>query len=86
MQFRYYEGSYFQFQYLTHSINEQPNLCTLINKKIVKKNKNVILYQSRADIAGSVVCHLGEAHLKRKAKVIFFKPIYPYLPTFEYLL
>ncbi|MAH97795.1 MAG: hypothetical protein CMA12_00390 [Euryarchaeota archaeon] len=54
--------------YLTHGINEQPNLCTLINKKIFKKNKNVVLYQSRADIAGSVVCHLGEVHLKRKAK------------------
>ena len=56
--------------YLTHSIFEQPNLCTLINKKIIKKKKDkkTILYQSRADISGSVVCHLGEVHLKRKAK------------------
>ena len=54
--------------YLTHSIFEQPNLCTLINKKIIKKDKKTILYQSRADISGSVVCHLGEVHLKRKAK------------------
>ena len=54
--------------YLTHNIDEQPNLCTLINKKIIKKDKKTILYQSRADISGSVVCHLGEVHLKRKAK------------------
>ena len=39
-----------------------------VNKKIIKKDKKTILYQSRADITGSVVCHLGEVHLKRKAK------------------
>ena len=55
-------------KYLTYNINEQPNLCTLINRKIIKKDKKTILYQSRADITGSVVCHLGEVHLKRKAK------------------
>ena len=55
-------------QYLFYSISEQPNLCTLINKKIIKKDKKTILYQSRADISGSVVCHLGEVHLKRRAK------------------
>ena len=55
-------------RYLSYKINEQPNLCTLINKKIIKKDKKTILYQSRADILGSVVCHLGEVHLKRKAK------------------
>ncbi len=54
--------------YLSHKIDEQPNLCTLINKKIIKKDNKTILYQSRADISGSVVCHLGEVHLKRKAK------------------
>ena len=46
----------------------QPNLCTLIKKKIYKKNKNVVLYETRAKIKGSVLCHLGEVHLKRKAK------------------
>ena len=54
-------------QYLFYKISEQPNLCTLINKKI-KKDKKTILYQSRADIKGSVICHLGEVHLRRKAK------------------
>ena len=55
-------------QYLFHKISEQPNLCTLINKKVIKKDKKTILYQSRADIKGSVICHLGEVHLRRKAK------------------
>ncbi len=54
-------------KYLVYKNKHQPQLCTLINKKIDSKNKKVILYQSRADIAGSVVCHLGEVHLKRKA-------------------
>ena len=54
--------------YLNYKIDQQPNLCTLVNKKIIKKDKKTILYQSRADITGSVVCHLGEVHLKRKAK------------------
>ena len=54
--------------YLTYKINEQPNLCTLIDKKIIIKDNKTILSQSRADITGSVICHLGEVHLKRKAK------------------
>ena len=41
----------------------QPNLCTHVNKIIKSKNKKVILYTPRNDIGGSVVCHLGEAHL-----------------------
>ncbi len=56
------------WQHLNYEIDQQPNLCTLVNKKIIKKDKKTILYESRADIEGSVVCHLGEVHLKRKAK------------------
>ena len=52
---------------LLYPYEAQPKLCTLISKKIHTKNKKIILYQSRADIKGSVVCHLGEVHLKRKA-------------------
>lgn len=61
---------------LYHNKN-QPNLCTLINKKVSTSNKNVVLYQSRADIDGSVVCHLGEVHLKKalKAKILNFLKI-----------
>tara|TARA_E500000331_G_scaffold192534_1_gene185028 strand:- start:74 stop:1057 length:984 start_codon:yes stop_codon:yes gene_type:complete len=54
--------------YLIYKNLNQPNLCTFINKKILKKSSKVILYQSRAKIAGSVVCHLGEVHLKKNAK------------------
>jgi aspartate aminotransferase-like enzyme len=54
----------------------QPNLCTLVKKKVHKKNKSVVLYESRADIIGSVVCHLGEVHLKNKAKGEILKNIY----------
>jgi len=54
----------------------QPYLCTLVKKKVHKKNKSVVLYESRADIIGSVVCHLGEVHLKNKAKGEILKNIY----------
>jgi aspartate aminotransferase-like enzyme len=46
----------------------QPLLCTQINKKVFSKDKKVIFYKSREDIKGSIVCHLGEVHLKKKAK------------------
>ena len=43
-------------------------ICTQINKKISSKNKKIIFYKPRIDIKGSIVCHLGEVHLKDKAK------------------
>lgn len=55
-------------KFLVYPSENQPNLCTLTNKKISSLNKNVVLYQSRADIKGSVVCHLGEVHLKKMSK------------------
>ena len=36
--------------------------------KVFKKNKKVILYKSRGDIDGSIICHLGEVHLGKKSK------------------
>ena len=54
---------------LVYSIKNQPYLCTLLNKKVIKKSNKVILYQSRGDIDGSIVCHLGEVHLKKEPKV-----------------
>ena len=54
--------------FLVYPAQNQPLLCTYVKKKIIKKNKNVILYQTRAKIPGSVVCHLGEVHLKKKSK------------------
>lgn len=46
----------------------QPNLCTHVKLNIKNKNKKVILYEPRNKIGGSVVCHIGEAHLKRQAR------------------
>lgn len=46
----------------------QPMICTFVNKKVISKNKNVVLYKPRANIGGSIVCHLGEIHLKKKSK------------------
>ena len=54
--------------YLSLPSKNQPLLCTHITKKIFTKNKNIILYQPRNNLNGSVVCHLGEAHLKRLSK------------------
>ena len=55
-------------KYLVFDKKNQPNLCTYVNYKINSKNKNVILYSSRKKIDGSVVSHLGEVHLKEKAR------------------
>ena len=46
----------------------QPFLCTYISKKVRANNRKVILYKPRVNLKGSVICHLGEAHLKEKAK------------------
>jgi aspartate aminotransferase-like enzyme len=62
--------------YISYPLINQPMLCTYVTKEIKKKNDKVVLYQSRAKIKGSVVCHLGEVHLKRKAKGNIQKLIY----------
>lgn len=54
--------------WLTKKITNEPLLCTHTKYKFKNKDKNIILYKTRLKIEGSVVCHLGELHLKRKAK------------------
>jgi 2-aminoethylphosphonate-pyruvate transaminase len=54
----------------------QPLLCTYISKKLFSKDKRQILYKTRANIDGSVVCHLGEVDLKKKAKGDILKKLY----------
>ena len=54
--------------YLSLPIENQPLLCTHVTKKIFVGKKNIILYQPRNNLKGSVVCHLGEAHLKRLSR------------------
>jgi aspartate aminotransferase-like enzyme len=46
----------------------QPLLCTGLNRKVSSRNPKVILYTPRLNIAGSVVCHLGELHLGKHAQ------------------
>lgn len=46
----------------------QPLLCTYVTKKVKAKSPKVILYQTRVKLPGSVICHLGEAHLGSRAK------------------
>ena len=49
-------------------LKNQPLLCTYLNKKLFTRDKKIIFYKTRSKLKGSVVCHLGEVHLKRKAK------------------
>jgi aspartate aminotransferase-like enzyme len=57
----------------------QPLLCTYIKKKLISKNKKIIFYETRANLTGTVVCHLGEVHLKKKSKGNILKElIYEY--------
>ena len=69
----------FTKKYKNYLINDkefEPLICTYINKKLKKRNNNTILYESRGNIAGSVVSHLGEVHLKRKSKASILNNIF----------
>ena len=46
----------------------QPLLCTYTTCKITSKKQGVILYEPRGIKSGSIVCHLGEAHLAKDSK------------------
>ena len=46
----------------------QPLLCTKVSCNISIKDQISILYKPRTQDPGSVVCHLGEVHLKEYAK------------------
>tara|TARA_Y100000589_G_C27189475_1_gene644159 strand:- start:124 stop:1119 length:996 start_codon:yes stop_codon:yes gene_type:complete len=48
--------------------DHQPLLCTFANCKIIAKSDKVVLYKPRDLKYGSIVCHLGEAHLGLNAK------------------
>ena len=51
--------------YLVFPSNLQPILCSNINKKL---NVKMVLCIHHIPIKGSIICHLGEAHLGFKAK------------------
>ena len=54
--------------FLTYPIENQPLLCTYLECKTKGTSPKVILYKPRIKLSGSVICHLGEAHLASKAK------------------
>jgi len=47
---------------LTLPEGNQPLLCTHVNCNIVSDDPSVVLYRPRNNLAGSIVCHLGEIH------------------------
>jgi 2-aminoethylphosphonate-pyruvate transaminase len=53
--------------YLVHPKELEPLLCTHVKCNIDTNNSRVILYKPRIKISGSIICHLGEAHLKTLA-------------------
>ncbi len=55
-------------KYLVYSEKNQPLLCTYLKCKIKASSSKVVLYKPRIKLPGSVICHLGEAHLASKAK------------------
>jgi 2-aminoethylphosphonate-pyruvate transaminase len=40
----------------------QPVLCTYLRGKIEKKDDNIVLYETRSNLSGSIICHIGEIH------------------------
>ena len=55
-------------KFLVYKKENQPLLCTYLDCKIKPKKSKVILYKPRINLPGSVICHLGEAHLQNKSK------------------
>ena len=54
--------------FLTVTEVNQPLLCTHVSCSITASDPRAILYAPRSNQGGSVVCHLGEAHLGRDAR------------------
>tara|TARA_B100001093_G_scaffold513914_1_gene586811 strand:+ start:4521 stop:5510 length:990 start_codon:yes stop_codon:yes gene_type:complete len=54
--------------HLTLPATHQPLLCTKVSCEVFSSDPKVILYKPRTNDSGSVVCHLGEVHLKDNAK------------------
>lgn len=49
--------------HLVQSPELEPMLCTQVSCKVRSTHPGALLYASRHPIPGSIVCHLGEAHL-----------------------
>lgn len=55
-------------RHLTLPADRQPLLCTHVDCAITSRDPRAVLYKPRSNVPGSVVCHLGEAHLGRAAR------------------
>ena len=55
----------------------QPLLCTRLNRKLTSLNPQVVLYAPRAEISGSVICHLGEVHLGKNSTGSIIEELLP---------
>jgi len=54
--------------FLTQPPERQPLLCTHVSVSIKAKSDDVVLYQPRNNLGGSIVCHIGEVHTKENCK------------------
>ncbi len=54
--------------WLTVPEENQPQLCTHTTRIVKRAAKHAVVYSPRGNSEGSVVCHLGEAHLGSTAK------------------
>ena len=43
----------------------QPLLCTYLEGKVIPKDSDIVLYNPRSNLDGSVICHFGEIHSDR---------------------
>ena len=57
-------------QYPTVPSKNQPFLCTHLSCLIKTEDPRAVLYVPRSDKGSSVVCHLGEVHLKETTQGI----------------
>lgn len=55
-------------QWLTQPAAHQPQLCTHVTANVTSSDARAVLYAPRSNLGGSVVCHLGEAHLGASAR------------------
>ncbi|MDA7766415.1 hypothetical protein N8977_02325 [Alphaproteobacteria bacterium] len=54
--------------FLTVEKDLQPLLCTHVSCEISTNDNSVVLYKARNNKGGSIVCHIGEAHLRDAAE------------------
>ena len=54
--------------FLTQPPQRQPQLCTHVTRKLKTAAPHAVTYSPRGSATGSVVCHLGEAHLGAQAR------------------